>query len=40
MDFLLPKYNEPNWADEKLMNSNDVHLSPAKADGIFLTAFI
>lgn len=39
MDFLLPKYNEPNWADEKLINSNDVHLSPAKADGILPDGF-
>ena len=39
MDFKLPKYNAPNWQDEKIINSSDVKLSPAKGDGILPDGF-
>lgn len=39
MDFKYPKYNEPDWADEKLINSPDVNLLPAKGDGILPYGF-
>lgn len=39
MEFKMPKYNEPNWEDEILIDSEDINLKPTKEDGVLPEGF-